>query len=153
MIRIHILGDFVSIGEGINAVKNNTAVAENMVESFRQSDMTIINLEAPVAHKYCFPIEKIGPNLSMEKGTISYLKRIGITTFTFANNHFYDFGEAGVKVTTGASENEGIEFVGGGRNPEEKIKFCISIFMIPLWLYSIFVKQNFPLIIFQGQTI
>lgn len=36
MIRIHILGDFVSIGEGIKAVKNNTALAENMVESFRQ---------------------------------------------------------------------------------------------------------------------
>lgn len=128
MIRIHILGDFVSIGEGINAVKNNTAVAENMVESFRQSDMTIINLEAPIVQKDCFPIEKIGPNLSMEKDTISYLKRIGITTFTFANNHFYDFGEAGVKATIGASENEGIEFVGGGRNPEEKNKVLYKHF-------------------------
>lgn len=128
MIRLNILGDFVSIDEGIKAVKNNTAVAENMVESFRQSDMTIINLEAPVAHKDCFPIEKIGPNLSMEKDTISYLKRIGITTFTFANNHFYDFGEAGVKATIGASENEGIEFVGGGRNPKEKNKVLYKHF-------------------------
>ena len=31
MIRIHILGDFVSIGMGIKIVKNNTAVAENML--------------------------------------------------------------------------------------------------------------------------
>jgi len=37
MIRLNILCDFVSIGEGIKAVKNNTVVAENMVESFRQS--------------------------------------------------------------------------------------------------------------------
>ena len=80
-----------------------------------QADYSIVNLECPVVtSKQTIPIEKKGPSLSCSLSGISAIKYAGFDCTTLANNHFYDYGENGVKETIRTLEEERIDYVGGG---------------------------------------
>lgn len=81
-----------------------------------KSDYSIVNLECPITIGGERPIIKQGPNLQCSKNGIDALKWAGFSCVTLANNHFYDYGEEGVKNTLEICHEKGIDVVGGGRN-------------------------------------
>lgn len=91
-------------------------------EITNQADYSIVNLECPITINKSAPIPKNGPNLSSSKRAIELLKYAGFNAVTLANNHFLDYGEAGVKDTLASLDNIGVNHVGGGINLSEASK-------------------------------
>ena len=83
------------------------------------SDFSLMNLECPVKGKNSSPIFKQGPNLCCEESAISFIKELGISGVTLANNHFRDYGDVGVASTIMALQKCGLQHVGGGINKQE----------------------------------
>lgn len=85
-----------------------------------QADYSIVNFECPVTLgiEGETPIVKIGPSLCCSRKGVDAIKWAGFDCVTLANNHFYDYGENGVKQTVSACIDEGIDIVGGGINIE-----------------------------------
>lgn len=84
-----------------------------------EADYSIVNLESPVVDHFAAPIEKCGPNLKCTSKAIEALKWAGFDFVTLANNHFYDYGEIGVKDTLTACQSLKMDYVGGGNTEVE----------------------------------
>lgn len=85
-----------------------------------QADYSIVNLEAPLIQ--CNPqnaISKTGPNLCAPVETTGAIRYAGFDAVTLANNHFRDYGQAGVDSTINACQEAKIDYVGGGTNIEK----------------------------------
>lgn len=119
MAQILICGDFTTCGKGLDSIKNETALDKKVIALVKESDVSVVNIECPVADVSDSKIAKSGPNLRTGPTMISYLKKCGFTHATLANNHFFDYADEGVRKTIVTLENENIGFVGGGRNTEE----------------------------------
>ena len=118
-MKILIGGDFATTSRGEKAVKEKTAFSNEIVSLINDADISILNLEAPIADLSDTKINKVGPHLRTSKDTVSYLKECGIDVVTLANNHFYDYGSKGVVKTIDCLIANQIDYVGGGRNKEE----------------------------------
>lgn len=118
-MKILICGDFTTCGRGQEAVNEKTALSPEVVNIVKSAEVSIVNLEAPVADVTDKKLEKHGPNLRTDASTVAYLKECGFTHVTLANNHFYDYCDAGVEKTLAALNANGIGYVGAGRTPEE----------------------------------
>lgn len=84
-----------------------------------QADFSIVNLECPVVNGKGTPIKKCGPNLRTTEKGVEALKWVGFDCVTLANNHFYDYGDEGVRDTLQACHKLDIDYVGGGMNITE----------------------------------
>jgi len=82
-------------------------------------DLSIVNFESTTIEKGDAPIKKAGPNLGCDKKAFEALKWGGFDVACFANNHFRDYGDAGVKRSIESAQSAGLDFVGGGRTIEE----------------------------------
>lgn len=82
-------------------------------------DYSIVNFECPVADMQEEAISKIGPNLSCTSKGIDAVHWVGFDCVTLANNHFYDYGEGGVRNTLKVCREIGIDTVGGGLDLSE----------------------------------
>lgn len=121
-MKITICGDFVPIARGIKTVNNRTALSNEVVSIIKESDYSIVNLEAPVASSGELCIPKNGPHLHIPADTVSYLKECGVDAVTLANNHFYDYGDDGIIHTIDACKDNRIDYVGGGLDLKERSK-------------------------------
>ena len=117
MVKILIAGDFVPRAR-VQALIDEGKYKElfsDILPCISDSDYSVINLEAPiVVSPSAEPIQKCGPNIKSSPLAIKALRDIGFNMVTLANNHFYDYGENGVKDTLQACEAEGMDYVGGG---------------------------------------
>lgn len=86
------------------------------------ADYSIVNFECPVVKSEAMPISKCGPALKCSPKAVNALNWAGFKGVTLANNHFYDYGEAGVNDTLDELQRQGIDSVGGGRNAKEAAK-------------------------------
>lgn len=120
MIKITIAGDFATTDRGESAVLAKTAFSEEIVRLFQQSDLSIVNLEEPIALDKRKAIKKVGPNLSTIKESIPYLKECGIDVVTLANNHFLDYGKHGAETTIKLLKDNNLDYVGAGLTDNEK---------------------------------
>lgn len=118
-MKILIGGDFTTTSRGEKAVKEKSAFSNEIVNLIKDADISILNLEAPLADLSDTKINKVGPHLRTSKDTVSYLKECGIDIVTLANNHFYDYGSTGVVKTIDCLISNQIDYIGGGRNREE----------------------------------
>ena len=84
----------------------------------KQADYSIVNFECPICYGDEKPIEKCGPNLYCTEKGIEAVKWAGFNCITLANNHFFDYGEEGVRNTLKACARNNIDMVGGGMNIE-----------------------------------
>lgn len=84
-----------------------------------EADYRIVNFECPVCSGVESPLEKQGPNLSCTGKGVEAIKRAGFDCVTLANNHFYDYGDAGVKNTIEKCAEVGLDTVGGGMSLKE----------------------------------
>lgn len=118
MIRMLIAGDFCPQDRVATLIEQDdyASVFGDISEYTKQADYSIVNLEAPVVETKVKPVEKCGPNLKCSAKAVEALKYAGFDMVTLANNHFYDYGDEGVKQTLDACEGEGIAVVGGGMN-------------------------------------
>lgn len=90
-----------------------------LVGMFRSADVTFANLEAPLTARGA-PAEKAAthraPTVSAE-----WLKTLGITAVTVANNHCLDYGLEGLSDTLAALDAAGISHVGAGATAENAL--------------------------------
>lgn len=137
-MNILIAGDFcprdrvgILLEEG-----NYSYVLGDVKRVVSQADYSIVNLECPVTKGSVKPISKIGPNLQCTEKGIDAIKWAGFDCLTLANNHFYDFGEEGVRTTLEVCDKYGVDHVGGGSSLEEASKV----------LYKSIVKEKLAII-------
>ena len=117
-MNILIAGDFCPqhrVSEMIEDGKFE-AVFSDVKETIATADFSIVNFECAVTTGIEKPTEKCGPNLQCSELGLKAVKWAGFDCVTLANNHFYDFGEDGVKNTLSACEKYGLDVVGGGKD-------------------------------------
>ncbi|HQK70487.1 MAG TPA: CapA family protein [Bacteroidales bacterium] len=83
-----------------------------------KADLRIFNLEVPLTDNP-LPISKDGPCLIAPSATFNGIKSINPSLLTLANNHILDQSEAGLFNTMSILKNNGIKFVGAGKNISE----------------------------------
>src|SRR5690554_2655087 len=114
---ILITGDLV-----ISKEYHSSNIDDNIVSLFKNSDLNIVNLEAPVTNSNK-TINKTGPNIkSHEQSTKDVLDKLDIDVVTLANNHVLDYDEQGVADTLSFCKANNIRPVGAGMNLEEASK-------------------------------
>lgn len=84
-----------------------------------QADYSIVNFECPVCEGGESLLEKQGPNLCCTEKGVEAIKWVGFDCVTLANNHLYDYCDAGVKNTIEKCTQVGIDTVGGGMSLKE----------------------------------
>ena len=116
-MKILITGDLV-----INREYKTENINDSIKSLFKQSDLSIVNLEAPVTDSTS-KILKTGPNLKSNKAsTLEIFKALNIDVVTLANNHILDYDEPGVADTLKFCKKNGIETVGAGNNLKEALQ-------------------------------
>lgn len=120
-MKILIAGDYrpnISVTDLFSQRKYDVIFDE--VKTINQKvDYSIVNLECPVVIGDAKPINKCGPNLRCDENGVEAIKWAGFDCVTLANNHFYDFGEHGVRNTLDCCKSAGLDVVGGGINLQE----------------------------------
>lgn len=113
-MKILIAGDFCPMYRVAKLIEEEDykSVFSEVIEYTKLADYSIVNLEAPVVETEAKPIEKCGPNLKCTSKAVKALKYAGFDMATLANNHFYDYGDDGIKQTLDACQKEGIDVVG-----------------------------------------
>lgn len=124
MIKILVAGDFCPRDRVQKLVENQEfeKIFGDVVKYTTEADYSIVNLEAPVVESVASPIDKCGPNLKCSSKAVEAIKYAGFNMATLANNHFYDYGDIGVKDTLQSCIKENIDYVGGGANIDAAAK-------------------------------
>lgn len=81
-----------------------------------RADYAIVNFESTIAPARVRPILKNGPALTCAESAVEALKWMGFDMVTLANNHFYDYGDAGLQHALDVFARHGLATVGAGRN-------------------------------------
>lgn len=120
-MKVLIVGDFVPQNRCLTAIAKGDYLSqfEDVVGIVQSADISIVNLESPIVEGNQKPIDKTGPNLCCPKETAECIKNIGFDCVTLANNHFYDYGDAGVESTLRRCNEVGLIPIGGGHNIDE----------------------------------
>ena len=93
----------------------------NTLSVLQQNDITIGNLEGVVTSSKNNAVKTY--TFRFDERVLPHLKEAGFNYLMQANNHAYDFGEAGFKDTLAALEKYGIPTSGAGHNADEAKKF------------------------------
>lgn len=129
MVKILIAGDFAPRNrvETLLEDQSYADIFAQVIPYTNESNYSVVNLEAPVImDPSSMPIEKCGPSLKCSVNAVKAIKYAGFNMATLANNHFYDYGDTGVRDTLTACANEGLDVVGGGLNASEASKTFIK---------------------------
>lgn len=100
-----------------------SALLEGVADELRAADLTFVNLETPVAPKADRGSRPFVFNAPVE--ALSALKDAGVDLFSFANNHVYDQGRAGLLETIEQLDAHGVVRLGAGRTCEDAANFRI----------------------------
>lgn len=101
--------------------KIENLIDKNLKNVLDGADFRIFNLEVPLAEKGK-PIKKCGPNLIAPTSCVNGIKKLGVDLFTLANNHIMDYGQEGLESTIAVLKENGIDYVGAGKNLSEAQK-------------------------------
>ena len=120
-MKIIIAGDFCPQNRVAALIEKEDfqTIFGNTKDILSKADYRIVNFECPVCKGGESPLEKQGPNLCCTGKGVEAIKWAGFDCVTLANNHFYDFGDAGVKNTIEKCTETGLDTVGGGMNLKE----------------------------------
>lgn len=98
------------------AIENG--ISEALISEMRAADIMMINNEFPYTNRGT-PTEGKKYTFRADTDTVHYLDDLGVDLVSLANNHCYDFGETGLLDTLDTLQQDGIPYVGAGRNLEE----------------------------------
>lgn len=122
-MKIVIAGDYAENGRVVPLLHSRKyeSVFGPVKDILTGADYSIVNLESPVceSNRDRYAIKKDGPHLYGSRYSVDALKWAGVKCVTLSNNHFYDYGEEGVKETIAACLDADIEYVGAGENIEK----------------------------------
>ncbi|WP_435317299.1 CapA family protein [Haloarchaeobius sp. TZWSO28] len=93
-------------------------VAQPLSSQIRAADLSMVNLEAPVAGAG-EPLSKSGPTLTVDPDVPDVLRAAGFDVATLANNHLMDYGEDGLRATMDTCDRVGLETCGAGESESE----------------------------------
>lgn len=126
-MKIIIAGDYYPRARGKQLIASKKYIGnfKELRDIIKNSDYSIVNFETNIAPEGSTGIDKHGPCLKSDENSLDFLKYLGFNVVTLANNHFYDYGEDGVRNTIDKLRENGIEYVGGGLNLEEAAKTLI----------------------------
>ena len=105
-------------GDIVNNVHPTDFVENKLSTVIDACDLAICNFEGPVRTPDMVPIRKAGPHLCQSQSTVSSLTKAGFTLASLANNHIFDYGDAGFESTIAALESNHIAHLGAGRTFE-----------------------------------
>lgn len=123
-MKVIIAGDFCDryrVAKKIEE-KNYLILFSELAPILRNSDFSIVNFEFPIGDKNSAPIEKNGPCLCGQEGSIDAIKFAGFNVTTLANNHILDQGKVSCLNTIKKLNENSIYTVGAGKNLEEASK-------------------------------
>ena len=117
-MKILVAGDYCPQNRVAEAFDSGdfASVLVDVKSIITEVDYSVVNLECPVSKGHDKPIIKNGPNICCSEKGIAALKWCGFDCVTLANNHFYDYGDEGVRNTIQTCLDASIEVVGGGLN-------------------------------------
>ena len=120
-MNVIITGDFCPQNRVAELIEKDSfqEVFGNTKDILSKADYSIVNFECPVCKGGESPLVKQGPNLCCTEKGVAAIKWAGFGCVTLANNHFYDYGDAGVKNTMEKCAQEGLDTVGGGMSFKE----------------------------------
>jgi poly-gamma-glutamate capsule biosynthesis protein CapA/YwtB (metallophosphatase superfamily) len=121
-INLLFSGDFAPL---INPVNLQSNYFDDMEGIISKTDCHISNLECPLTTAEP-AIEKTGPTLKAHPLAISLLKQARVDMVCLANNHIFDFGEAGLLETIQTCEQNGIDTLGIVNRPDKKKSWLIK---------------------------
>jgi hypothetical protein len=117
-VTVRCVGDIAPVQWALD-VLGSTASGEDgsqLWNSLPQADLTLANLEAPVAPNLGFTANK-RYNLQTDASALNLFGPGSVVSL--ANNHIMDCGEEGLAATIAALDARGITYAGAGRNLEE----------------------------------
>lgn len=97
---------------------NRTILSDDIKKEIGNAILTVSNLEAPATDIEA-SIKKCGPSLKALPTDIDYLKSIGFTALSLANNHILDHGAQGVIDTLNKTSKIGITTFGADLNAQK----------------------------------
>jgi poly-gamma-glutamate synthesis protein (capsule biosynthesis protein) len=118
-MEIIVASDFCLHGR-LAQKKDINFVSESLAKLIKDSDYSIVNLEAPVTtSQERNPRPKQGPNLSGGENVIPLIKSLGFSCMSLANNHIMDYGDTAFFETIESARKYEIDIVGAGKNLED----------------------------------
>ena len=117
--RVAIAGDFLPAGKlALSGPDSWSEAAMALAPCFEDVATTFVNLECSIdaAGLAGRKLLGLGDIVSSPSSALDYLAAIGAVAVGFANNHAYDFGEAGVERTRQALARRNLSLIGAGRN-------------------------------------
>jgi hypothetical protein len=120
--RVAICGDFLPAGSlGFGAGETWETKATLLAPTFENVDATFANLECTVgaASLPARAINGIGQNVRAPEQALAYMKPLRAVALGIANNHAFDFGEAGLRQTREAVRRAGLGVIGSCRGTAE----------------------------------
>lgn len=90
----------------------------NIIRLFKSSDLTIVNLEAPiVSDPGAVSSPKAGPSLKQNNDALDVLlESLKVNLFVCSNNHISDYGEKGIRETIKYLDSHSCSYIGVGEN-------------------------------------
>lgn len=95
-----------------------SGISEFLISEMRNADIMMLNNEFPYTDRGTATEGKTY-TFRADTDTVHYLDDLGVDLVSLANNHCYDFGEVGLLDTLDTLQQDGIPYVGAGRNLEE----------------------------------
>lgn len=136
-------GDLCPIGRyEAKLLAGETVFDEILLNAFRKSDFSIVNLEAPLCRATLACANPGEKGLRADPRVAGFLKDAGITAAGLANNHIRDFGDAGYRETARALERHGIRHTGAGRNlAEAQQPLAVTVKGLRLGIWALAEKE------------
>ena len=122
-MKVLVAGDFCPMDRVSEILESRDYISifDEVKTIVERADFSIVNFECPVCDGEN-KIEKCGPNLKCSERGIEAIQWAGFNCVSLANNHFFDYGEEGVRKTLSACKKYSINVVGGGLNLQEASK-------------------------------
>lgn len=105
-IRLLFAGDFCS------STPEKIELSKEISGIFKESDLNILNLEGPLeAGKRCSANKSV---LKQSKNSSLWCRKNGFNIVSIANNHSFDYGEAGIDETLKNTKVNNVKAIGAG---------------------------------------
>ena len=122
------------------------AISPELIAEMKSADIMMLNNEFPYSDRGTATVGKQF-TFRARPSSVSYLDDLGVDIVTLANNHAYDYGEEAFLDTMTTLENEGIVYVGAGRNLKEArrpVYYIINNMKIAFVAATQIEKSDYP---------
>jgi len=121
MIHIGFTGDFLPrlrLAEFHLQGQDSRLLFDEVSSFFNENDLNVIDLEGPLTTSTA-GIQKTGPHIQAHPDTAAWLTQLNCRLVATANNHFKDYGWAGMADTYEALQKHQIAHIGSGATAQQ----------------------------------